>query len=171
MMQNSTFTIYITSGKSKSVLSFSMGTQTSINGVIPDTAISLRDFGAQKVEMKVPINNKANGGKAPDIKYLDDTKEIAGYTCHRAQITGANGNTTDVYYTDQLPAYEGKKGEYKGLKGFPLEFSSNDRGMTIKFSAISVTKQALTDDVFAVPAGYTLQAMPAMGQHGMGGGQ
>jgi hypothetical protein len=77
-----------------------------------------------------------------------------------------------VYYTDQLPAYEGKKGEYKGLKGFPLEFSSTERGgMTVKFSAISVTKQALPDDVFAVPAGYTMQAMPAMGQHGMGGNQ
>jgi len=172
MMQNSTFTIYLASGKAKSVFAFSMGTQSSLSGVIPDSVISLRDIGGQKVEMKIPISNKAIGGKNPDIKYLDDTKEIAGYTCHRAQVTNANGTTTDVYYTDQLPAYEGKKGEYKGLKGFPLEFSSTERGgMTVKFSAISVTKQALSDDVFAVPSGYTLQAMPAMGQHGMGGGQ
>jgi len=172
MMQNSTFSLYIGSGKTKAVMTFGMGTHTSISGVIPDTTIILREMGGQKTEMKTPKNNKANAGKTADIKYLDDTKVIAGYTCHRAQVTSTNGNVSDVYYTDQLPAYEGRKGEYKGLKGFPLEFSSTERGgMTVKFSAVSVTKQALTDADFAVPAGYTMQTMPAMGQPGMGGNQ
>jgi GLPGLI family protein len=174
MMQGATFQIFFShsTNRTKSIMKFAMGTQTSIiNG---DTIVSLMDMGPRKMESKMAksdLKKYNHQTQDPDIKYTDETKQIAGYACKKAVITttGKDGQpqTVDVYYTDQLPSYEGKDGEYKGLKGFPLEFTSINRGMTIKFSASSVKKQALSDDTFAIPDGY--QMMPAGGPMGPGG--
>lgn len=147
-----------------------MGSTASINGLIADSIVTLSDFGGRKTAMKAPLNRTSGAKKASEIKYLDDTKQIAGYTCHKAEIKNDDGTVTELYYTDQLPVYEGKAGEYKGLKGFPLEFTTNGRGMTMHFTAISVTKGTLPGDTFTIPAGYTMQTTQSMQQNMQHGG-
>ena len=62
---------------------------------------------------------------------------------------------TTVFYTNDLPYSKGYGANFKGLKGFPLEYEiAPDANSHIKFTAKSVTKEKLDDNIFVVPAGY-----------------
>jgi hypothetical protein len=68
----------------------------------------------------------------------------------------------DVYYTDQLPTNDIKP-IYKGLKGFPLEYTINQGGMDMKFSAKSVSKISVADNKFDIPTeGYTVTTIEGL---------
>jgi GLPGLI family protein len=85
------------------------------------------------------------------IKYLDDTKEIAGYKCKKAEVTTktkeGKEDTFIVYYTDEIPASD-VKSTYEGLKGVPLEYSIVQGGIRMSFTAKSVSKEKLPDSKF-----------------------
>jgi GLPGLI family protein len=176
MMQGSSMTIYVKGDKSKAYSDMGMEKITVFSDKnTPDDAITLLEIMGNKYQLKKDPAAKKDDDKAPDIKYTDDTKQIAGYTCHKATITvtGKDGQTyaTDVYYTEEIPS--GGSSQFKGLKGFPLEYAIKQQGMNISFSATKVTKQPVTDDTFVVPSGYkvmTAEEMQADIQKNMGGG-
>jgi GLPGLI family protein len=98
---------------------------------------------------------------APKIEYIDSssaTKQIAGYTCKKAKISISMPNnggsmTSDLYYAPDLP-YADPQGQFKGLKGMPMEYSINMSGLNITISAKLVEKKPLADSLFTVPSGY-----------------
>jgi GLPGLI family protein len=129
-----------------------------------------------KYQLKTDPAKKKDDTK-PVIKYTDETKTVAGYTCHKAEITvtGKDGQsyTTNVYYTEDLPSYSGSRDQFQGLKGFPLEYTMSQQGMNISIAATNVSKQSVTDDTFTVPSGYklmTAEEMQADIQKQMSGG-
>jgi len=154
MMQGSTFKIYTKGDKSRVECSFAMGKTVTISDRSTKQSVSISDMMGRKYEVKNDGTKKNPDDKAPDIKYLDDTKTVAGYTCKHAQATvtskGGEAYTSDIFYTDQLP-YAEDMGQYKGLKGFPLSFETKQRGMSIYFTAESVTKQSVPDSLFSIP--------------------
>lgn len=105
------------------------------------------------VEMSEDDLDKKEKKVKPEIKYLDGTKDIAGYNCKRAEIlTTKELNPVTVYYTEELPA--GASRQFKGLKGFPLEYQISQQGMTMKLTASKIDKADQPADDFKVPAGY-----------------
>jgi GLPGLI family protein len=98
---------------------------------------------------------------APKIDYDDSpgsTKQIAGYNCKKAKITivvppNDSSITSEVYYTTDLP-YADPQGQFKGLKGMPMEFNINMSGLNLIITTKSVEKQSLSDSLFTIPAGY-----------------
>ena len=110
MMQGATFKIYIKGDKTRTEFSSGMGKQIGIGDRKTKQSVSLSDMMGRKVEIKIDGTKPNKDDKTPEIKYLDDTKTIAGYTCKHAQVTvtGKSGDnsTTDVFYTDQLPYSE-----------------------------------------------------------------
>jgi GLPGLI family protein len=168
MMKNATMTMYFKPGKSKVVMDMGMMKTTAFADKGADSVTTLMDMGSNKYISKTANKSKSGDANAANIKYLDDTKTIAGYNCKKAQITGKDGTPADVWYTEDIPSsYGGKEGEYSGLKGFPLQFSGSSHGMTITYTAQSVTKQSVSDDTFTIPSGYS--PMPAGMRGGMGG--
>lgn len=103
--------------------------------------------------------------KAPKIEYVNETKSIAGYDCKKAIITATTKEgemKSDVWYTDKVPNYtSGKNAEmFKGLKGMPLEFSFNQRGMKMKMTAKALSFEKVPDSKFVVTTdGYTEKKM------------
>lgn len=93
----------------------------------------------------------------PNIKYLNDVKEIAGYKCKKAEVTNIDNqglpHTFSVYYTEELP-YSDYQSQFQGLKGCLMEFEINESGMTMKISAKTVSKESISDDIFKIPEGY-----------------
>ena len=91
---------------------------------------------------------------APVIRYVDETKEIAGYKCKKAEVVtkGADGKeeTSVVYYTEEIPASE-FKATIKGLKGFPLEYTIFQGGVKMTFTAKTISKEAIADSKFEIP--------------------
>jgi len=176
MLQGSSLKVYMKGNKTKACSDMGMQKITVFaDDKTPDDPTILVEIMGNKYQLKNDPTKKED--KSPVIKYTDETKQIAGYTCHKAEVTSKDKQgqsvTTDVYYTDQLPAYTGPKGQFKGLKGFPLEYSVQQRGISILYSATSVDRKSITDDTFTVPSGYKVMTQEEIMQDvqkNMGGG-
>lgn len=114
------------------------------------------------VKQEKPSDEDVEAAKAKkkdfDITYdKSDTKEIAGYQCHKATLT-------DKETKEQLQMYVAKKLDmpsikfteemFPGLKGLPLELSMNTQGIVMTLSCISLDK-TVDKGVFDIPEGYT----------------
>ncbi len=157
LLQTSSMKIYIKGDKAKMASNLGMQKRTVFMDMRnPDKPVVLLELLGYKYQVK----DDTTKPREPIIKYTDETKTIAGYTCHKAVITVTDkqGETynTDVYCTEQLPSFFSKNSQFKGLKGFPLKFSQKQQGVFVSFSATTVDKQTLSDDVFVIPPGYKL---------------
>lgn len=161
MMQGSNTKIYIKGDKTRIEVNTGMYKQVVIGDRKTKEEITLVEMMGNKYEIKSSADTKKDDANL-DIKYIDSTKTIAGYTCKAAVVTTKNPKTgetynTTVFYTDQLP-YSTDMGRFKGLKGFPLQYGVKQQGMDISIAAQSVEKKPLSDTLFVVPAkGYKLE--------------
>ena len=161
MFKNCSMTTYLKGSKSKSVWNTPQMVRTEINDTNSvEKPIVLIEMKGNKFRLKYTDSSKISQ-LAPIIKYVEGTKEIAGYKCKKAKMTitikvidSVTTSTFDVYYTDEIPNYDGKKGQFSGLKGFPLEYSIGDGAFTMNVIATEVKPQSVTDDTFIVPAGF-----------------
>jgi hypothetical protein len=119
------------------------------------------------------------------IKDTGVKETIAGYVCTKYEVTGASGNTADIWATDQLGMFFGIphggpmgrsreappewEGMMKGGNFFPMRVVSNDSHGTSKMEVSNVQKTSVSDSLFSAPSGWRDMGsmMGAMG--GMGG--
>lgn len=96
-----------------------------------------------------------------------DTKEIAGFKCHKATVKLNNGTSSILYITDAIaPQLSDSKNTVK-LTGYPLEIKvTNEQGEMI-ITATSFSKE-LPKDCFTIGEGYTKVTMEEF-QKQMGG--
>jgi GLPGLI family protein len=96
------------------------------------------------------------------IKVTDETKEIAGYKCKKAIVTGKDGSF-DLYFTDQITFKNGDwVSDYKGIDGFPLQYKVSQGSMTMQMTAKSVSKEKVDDTMFTVPSDYKAMTQEEM---------
>jgi GLPGLI family protein len=110
------------------------------------------------VEMSSEQMEKQRGDKTKDldIQYIDgDVKQIAGFNCKKAIIKTEAGLEMELYYSEELPA--GASREFKGLKGFPLEYTIASGPMKMKLTASSVKQESIDKSLFVIPDGYEKQ--------------
>ncbi len=124
----------------------------------PDDPIMLISmFGHKYAVKRNDSMKKAEAANIPKIEYIDSSKQIAGYNCKKARITmnvAKQGTSiSDVYYTTDLP-YADPQGQFKGLKGMPMEFSVSMSGLNLVFSVKTVEKKSLADSLFTIPSDY-----------------
>jgi GLPGLI family protein len=96
-----------------------------------------------------------NEEEQPEFEYLNETKTIAGYECKKARMKmkGDDGDVTfEVYYTDKIAAKD--MNQVRGLKGFPLQYSTNAGQFVMTFTAEKVDKKKVSEEEFAIPDGY-----------------
>lgn len=118
--------------------------------------------------------------KSPDpkIEYTSETKTIAGYECKKAIVTMVVGKDKkeekfDVWYTDKFNYLDkdGKtKGEIKGLKGIPFEYTSFRNGFKSKLVAKEVSLEPVSDEKFKLSTeGCQMMTMEELKMMGRGG--
>jgi len=105
----------------------------------------------------------------PEITYLEDTKEIAGYECKKAEVTMDGMETPAIfYYTEKIQAIGLRGMEKLTLKGMPLEYTISAQGLTMTMTAKEIKKEPVSDSSFEIPDGYTEvpeQMKQMMGKH------
>lgn len=116
--------------------------------------------------------------KMPDIKYLKEYKEIAGYKCQKALLS-MEGQTEKmiIYFTDKIEMPKGfeqyvEQLNMAGMKGFPMamEINTADMKMNIIAQAVDLSKQSKKIFTIKAPEGYTeMTAEDIQGLGGMGG--
>jgi GLPGLI family protein len=162
MMQGSNRKVYVKGDKTRTEVNTGMYKSVTITDMKTKEEITLVDMNGNKYEIK-PTDKTKTADDKPAIKLIDSTKTIAGYKCNAAVVTitskkdGQTYNST-VFYSDQLP-YSEDMGQFKGLKGCPLQFSIKQQGMDITIMAQSIEKKTLSDSLFVIPAkGYKVVA-------------
>jgi GLPGLI family protein len=159
MMQGSQMKMYTNGEKSRIEMNFGITSNTTIVDNKAKTSVVLMDMMGQKYMLKGSTEEPKDAVK-PEIKYVDGTKEIAGYKCKKAEMTvtdkDGTKNTFEVYYTEDIP-YDGKfKNGISGLKGFPMEYTMRapEYDMTMHFTVKSLSKEKVSEDMFKIPEGY-----------------
>jgi GLPGLI family protein len=103
--------IYIKNEKVRSEISMGgMGTSVSIVDNKTKTSTTLMDMMGQKIAFKATAEDvekmKAKGASEPKVTLLNETKEIAGYKCKKAEIEMEDNKENVkmyVYYSNEIP--------------------------------------------------------------------
>ena len=105
---------------------------------------------------KAEVDKTIEDQGTPVVNYVDGTKEIVGYICKKAEVTMEGMDEPAIfYYTEEIPPVNMRGMESLQLKGMPLEYQMSTNGMKMIMTVTEMDKQDLSDDLFAVPAGYT----------------
>ena len=127
------------------------------------TQLTLLDIMGEKKYYKMTkeeMEKKISEAPAPEIKYSDETKTIAGFVCKKAEYIEKNDdgttNTTIIYYTEELGGDAlNYGGQFNQLKGVPLEYvNTTADGIVTTFTASEVKKGKVKDTDFLIPSDY-----------------
>lgn len=175
MLSGSTITIYSKGKMRREDMKTPVAVSSSILDEKNKTVISLMDIVGKKYKVKMGENElkkEEENMPASTIKYSDETKTIAGYTCKKAEMTVKvipmeTEETVTIFYTEEL-FYSDFRPAYKGLKGLPMEYTMMKDGIKMTLTASKVSKEPVSDATFAIPAGYTETTLEEL-QKNMGG--
>lgn len=126
----------------------------------------------QAVVMDAQPESEESNQPQPEFEYMDETKKIAGYDCKKAIMTVAAGEqkiTMEIFYTEEISGNTGLS-QFEGLKGFPLQYSTDMGQFTMVLTADKVEEKKVSDDAFSIPEGYEHVSVEEL-QRSMGGGQ
>ncbi len=152
MFSNAEVVVYITPEMQRTDVNMIIQSTTSIVDMQKKTISTIMEMGGQKYLIKMneeDIRKEEKESSELKIKYLEETKEVAGYKCSKAEITTAESpeKVMMVYFTEDIPV-SNLKPVYKGLKGFPLEYTINMGGIQMKFAAKTISKENIPASTF-----------------------
>lgn len=128
----------------------------TISDLEKETHASLFNMMGQKVKVSNQSLPKVNKKKTYKITYNRNIeKTIAGYSCYQAVMTSAEGTVLTAYVTNKIKArhpYFVKL--FAGLEGWPMQYTIDNNGMRMTFSAQSTNAEADVSKVFEIPADY-----------------
>ncbi|MEI6820323.1 MAG: hypothetical protein WCL51_00185 [Bacteroidota bacterium] len=126
----------------------------------------------KEIEQKI-----AESKSKPVIKYIEETKEVAGYKAKKAIFSFKEEDAEDsthvtIWYSEELGGEDlNYGGEFSGLKGFPLEYEMPTSKITIKASAKTIVKGKVKETEFLIPTDYNqITQEELQGMMGGGGG-
>jgi GLPGLI family protein len=155
-------TIEIFGHLSKTSMQMGMISQASIVDAKDKKSIALLDVMGQRFAIKQSaeeIDKQMAEMPKTTIKQIDETKEIAGYKCKKAEITSEEDeNPIIVYYTTDINGdydnWGSGGGVFKGINGQLMEYELNQNGIKMRFTAKSVTEKKFKEKDFLMPADY-----------------
>lgn len=145
-------------------------TTTNISHKGADTTLTLLDGMMGKIAMKTTEEDMDDEQRLAmterRIDLVEGTKEIMGYTCKKALITGADDNESVVWYTDEIvPSYREGTYLFEEIPGVLLSMESQWGKMNMTMVAFEYKKKIKkADKLFSleVPKGYTLRSVEEM---------
>lgn len=99
------------------------------------------------------------------IEYLEETKEIAGYTCNAALFTDVESpeTTFKVFYTKKIHVDQPNWfTPFHQIDGMMMEYEIKKFNMQMKLTADKVVGDSISSDNFQRPGGYTPIDYPAL---------
>jgi len=146
-------TLKIKGDKSRMEQNSAMGSTTTITDDKAKKVTILMNMMGQKIAMEQ--NTSDDKEKVdPKINYLEGTKKIAGYTCKKAEITHPDmEEAMIVYYTEEISGTKTNT-QFKGLKGFLMEYTVENQGMTMTIAAKEVKEEKICNAEFTIRYDY-----------------
>jgi len=169
--------IYLKGDKRRVDMIMPMQSTSTIVDNKNNNSVTLMEFMGHKFLIKMngaDIKKEQDSAPEINVKFTDETKVIAGYKCKKAIVTIKKNteNVMNVFYTDEISNNDIKP-IYKGIKGLLMEYSMNQGGREMKFTAKSISKESVAESKFEIPKeGYTettIEELPKIMMKQMGG--
>lgn len=96
-----------------------------------------------------------NGQYRLKMEETQDTKLIAGYKCHKVNISmvGDPAVKFEAWYTKEMDMPNvNELSPYKGIKGMLMQYRLKRMGLEMQFTVREVKKEEVSDNTFEVPA-------------------
>ena len=148
--------VFIKGNQSRTELKSAIGNSVTIYDSKAGTGVVMREFGAQKLLIRMNAKNWTDKNKKYEgmtFTKTGETKKIAGYNCEQATAKLADGNTFTVYYTTEL-VLENRNydAQFKNLPGVPLEYESIMGNLRVKYTASKISFDPVPVQRFEIPS-------------------
>jgi GLPGLI family protein len=151
--------VYIKGNQSRTELKSALGNSVTIYDSKAGTGVVLREFGSQKLLIRMNARNWSDKNKKYDgmtFTKTGETKKIAGYNCEQATVKLADGSAFTVFYTTEL-VLENRDydAQFKNLPGVALEYESVMGNLRVRYTANKVSFDPVPVQRFEIPkSGY-----------------
>src|SRR5665647_1257750 len=154
-------TIYLKGGLSRTDMTSTLGTETTIHNAKIGNAAILKEYSGQKLMITLTKENwEARNKKFDGITFENaaETKIIEGYNCKRAFAKLKDGSSISVYYTPDLIAMNKEYSQaFKNLPGFPMEYQFETQKRIFKYHISKIDFSPLSASKFDFPkSGYRI---------------
>lgn len=165
-MMPSESVVFVKGSMSRTDLSMAMGfSSSSIYNGKTGQNITLTDVMGNKTYMTMDADKEAAKQDKPTFEHSGESKTIAGYFCKKSIMKMKDGSSMELFHTDKISSSMSGALGGKDLGGFPLEYTLDQMGIKMRFTAKTITPEKVSDDMFKVPSGYkfvTLEEMQKM---------
>jgi hypothetical protein len=157
--ENAIHTVYIKGDKSRSEMSNSLFSSTTIYDGNTGFGVILKEVSGQKLLIRMNPENWAERNRMYDgivYKNTNETKEIAGYKCFKAIGQTRSGAMITVFYTqDIIPQNRQYEPPFRTLDGLPLEYELTNGNVKIRYKIARIDLNPVPVSKFDIPgSGY-----------------
>lgn len=154
-------TIYLKGSLSRTDMTSSLGTETTIYNSKIGSAAILKEYSGQKLMITLTKENWEERNKKFDGITFDittETKVIEGYNCKRAIAKLKDGSSIAVYYSPDLIAMNKDYSQaFKNLPGFPMDYEFETEKLIFKYHISKVDFSPVPASKFEFPkSGYRI---------------
>lgn len=159
VFDGATALVLIKGSHSRSELKSAIGSSITIYDSRTGNGVIMREFGAQKLLIRMNRQNWIDRNKKYDgivFTKTGETKKIAGYNCEQAIGKLADGSSFTVFYTTEIRVENRDyDAQFKNLPGVPLEFESTVSNIKVRYTASRVSFDPVPVQRFEIPtSGY-----------------
>ena len=151
--------ILVKGGKTRFEQTSEASSTIVISDMATGTSTILIEAMGQKFKLalsKQDVDNTIAAQGEPEIRYVEGNKEIAGYTCKKAEVIMEGMDKPAIfYYTEEIAPIRMRGMESLNLKGMPMEYEMATAGMEMVVSVSEMKREAISDESFSIPDGYT----------------
>jgi hypothetical protein len=171
-------TVSVKGSKARTEMNVGGGTTVAILDYVAKTKVALINMMGQKFAIKQTAQEIEKGNAQQPkgtVNVTNETKSIAGYNCKKAIVTSDEDgvkSTFEVWFTEELGGKDANFDNplYKDINGVMLEFLIKTPQITMKLTATSVEKKAVSAKDFEIPTDYTLTTQEEL-KSKFGGGE
>lgn len=155
MFDGATAVLYLRGSLSRSELNSALGSTSTIFDHRNGSGLVLRDFGSQKLLIRMNRDNWTDKNKKYEgIRFTPtgETKTIAGYACEKADAELKDGTRFTVFYTREIVTENTEYDpQFKNLPGLALEYESIVGNLKVKYTASRISFDPVPMQKFEAP--------------------
>jgi GLPGLI family protein len=159
--------VYIADNKVRNDQVTAFYSMSQISNFNDGSAIVLIDAMGQKIavkQTKEDIEEAMKEMPTPEIKLIEEAKEIAGYRSKKAEVVMGD-DIVEVFYTDELDVPENinDMNGFKGLKGLLMEYTVVQENMIMNFTVSEINQTKVKAHQFGIPDEYEVKSPEELG--------
>lgn len=159
--------VYIADNKVRNDQISAFYSMSSISDFNDGSTIILIDAMGQKIAVKQSKEDTEEAlaeMEAPEIKLIEEFKEIAGFRSQKAEVN-MDGEIVEVFFTNELdvPAQMNDLSGFKGIEGLLMEYTIIQGEMIMTMTVKDINSTRVRPHMFKIPDGYEIKSPEELG--------